>query len=150
MIANVRDMLLAMALLGLSIVPLITGMPSTILDVTETSPLFVKGVWVLAILGLLMKHFTLTALVLISLGLIVRYEVFGSYVYSHDGIMAEYAAAQRKDPRFDTTRNMDILMAESKLTTDPARWLDPGRKKGPLLLYPPTPDQLRLIGNNGH
>jgi hypothetical protein len=71
-------------------------------------------------------------------------------VFSHDGILAEYAAAQKKDPRFDKNRNVDLLMAENKLVTDPARWLDPGRKKGPLLLYPPTPEQLSLIGNNGH
>uniref|UniRef100_A0A6C0I683 Uncharacterized protein n=1 Tax=viral metagenome TaxID=1070528 RepID=A0A6C0I683_9ZZZZ len=150
MIANPKDLTLAMALLALAVVPLLVGMPSTILNITETSPLLVKGVWVLVIMGLLYQHLTLTALVLISLGLIVRYEVFGSYVFSHDGILAEYAAAQKKDPRFDKNRNVDLLMAENKLVSDPARWLDPGRKKGPLLLYPPTPEQLSLIGNNGH
>ena len=150
MIANLKDLTLSMGLLAVAVIPIITGMPSTVLDAAQTSPLFVKAIWVAVVMGLLYKHFTLTAIVLIALGLIIRYEVFSSYVYSHDGILAEYAAAQKRDPRFDKTSEVDLLMAENKLATDPARWLDPGRSKGPLLLFPPTPDQLKLIGNNGH
>ena len=149
MIANLKDLTLSMGLLAVAVIPIITGIPSTVLDALETSPLFVKSLWVAAVMGLLYKHFTLTAILLIALGLIIRYEVFSSYVYSHDGILAEYAAAQKRDPRFDQSSELDLLMAESKLATDPARWLDPGRSKGPLLLFPPTPDQLKLIGNNG-
>jgi hypothetical protein len=148
--ANKKDLTVAVALLAFAVVPLVTGVPSAVLDVTATYPVFVKSIWIAVVVALLVKHYTLTAIVLISLALIVRYEVFSSYVYSHDGLMAEYSAAQKRDPRFDKNTNLDLLMAEGMLPTDPARWLDPGRKKGPLLLYPPTPDQLSMIGNNGH
>jgi len=40
-------------------------------------------------------------------------------------------------------------MANETLAYDPARWLDPGRSPIPLLLFPPTPEQLSMIGNNG-
>jgi hypothetical protein len=64
--------------------------------------------------------------------------------------MAEYSAEQRRDPRFNKNTNVDLQIAEGTLVKDPARWLDKGRKRAPLLLFPPTPDQLQLIGNNGH
>ena len=84
------------------------------------------------------------------MALVIRFEVFGSYIYSHDGMMAEYSAAQRRDPRFNKNVDVDLQIAEGTLVHDPARWLDKGRKHNPLLLFPPTPEQLDLIGNNGH
>ena len=58
-------------------------------------------------------------------------------------------AQQKKDPRFDPTSELDLKMANETLAYDPARWLDPGRSPIPLLLFPPTPQQLSMIGNNG-
>lgn len=150
-VANGKDLTAAMALLVIAIIPIIIGLPGTVLDVIETNPIFVKAIWVAVIIYLLSCKYVLTAVVLIAIGMMIRFEVFGSYAYSHDGILAEYAAAARRDPRFNSSVDVDLQIANGTLEKDPARWLDAGnRKKGPLLLFPPTPEQLSLIGNNGH
>jgi hypothetical protein len=149
-VASSKDLTAAMALLVLAIVPIATGLPGSILDILETNPFFSKLVWVIVLLFLLYKKYILTAVVLVAIGLMIRFEVFGSYAYSHDGILAQYAAEARSDPRFDVSSDVDLQIANGTIEKDPSRWLDPGRKRGPLLLFPPTPEQLSLVGNNGH
>jgi hypothetical protein len=149
-VANAKDLTAAISLLVIAIIPIAVGLPGTILDTVETNPIFVKLVWVSALLYLLYKKYILTAIVLVAIGLIIRFEVFGSYAYSHDGILAKYLAEARSDPRFNKAVDVDLQIADGTLERDPARWLDPGRKRAPLLLFPPTPEQLSLVGNNGH
>ena len=149
-VANAKDLTAAISLLVIAIIPIAVGLPGTSLDTVETNPIFVKLVWVSALLYLLYKKYILTAIVLVAIGLIIRFEVFGSYAYSHDGILAKYLAEARSDPRFNKAVDVDLQIADGTLERDPARWLDPGRKRAPLLLFPPTPEQLSLVGNNGH
>lgn len=149
-VASSKDLTAAISLLVIAIIPIAVGMPNTILDVIETNPIFVKLVWVSVLLFLLYKKYILTAIILVAIGLIIRFEVFGSYAFSHDGILAKYLAEARSDPRFNKAVDVDLQIAEGTLEKDPARWLDPGRKRAPLLLFPPTPEQLSLVGNNGH
>lgn len=149
-VTNTKDIYGAVAVLAVAVVPIVLGVPSVVLDTVETSPLFVKGVWVAVIAALLYKKYVLTALVVVVLGLTVRYEVFGSYVYSPEGILAAYKAAQERDPRFNKNVDLDLQIGEGTLTRDPARWLDRGRPSKPLLLFPPTLEQLALTSNNGH
>ena len=149
-VANAKDLTAAISLLVLAIIPIAVGLPGTILDTIETNPIFVKLVWVSTLLYLLYKKYALTAIVLVAIGLIIRFEVFGSYAYSHDGILAKYLSEARSDPRFNKSVDVDLQIADGTLERDPARWLDPGRKRSPLLLFPPTPEQLSLVGNNGH
>ena len=149
-VANAKDLTAAISLLVIAIIPIAVGLPGTILDTVETNPIFVKLVWVSALLYLLYKKYILTAIVLVTIGLIIRFEVFGSYAFSHDGILAKYLAEARSDPRFNKAVDVDLQIADGTLERDPARWLDPGRKRAPLLLFPPTPEQLSLVGNNGH
>lgn len=149
-IASAKDLTAAMAVLVLALVPIATGLPGSVLDITLTNPIFIKLVWVAVLIFLLVKRYVLTAIVLLSIGLMIRFEVFGSYAYSHDGILAQYAAEAARDPRFNESSDVDLQIANGTLERDPARWLDNGRKRGPLLLFPPTPEQLALVGNNGH
>jgi hypothetical protein len=149
-VANAKDLTAAISLLVLAIIPIAVGLPNTILDTIVTNPIFVKLVWVSTLLYLLYKKYVLTAIVLVAIGLIIRFEVFGSYAYSHDGILAKYLSEARSDPRFNKSVDVDLQIADGTLERDPARWLDPGRKRSPLLLFPPTPEQLSLVGNNGH
>jgi hypothetical protein len=149
-VASAKDLTAAISLLVIAIIPIAVGLPGTILDTVETNPIFVKLVWVSALLYLLYKKYILTAIVLVAIGLIIRFEVFGSYAFSHDGILARYLSEARSDPRFNKSIDVDLQIADGTLERDPARWLDPGRKRAPLLLFPPSPEQLSLIGNNGH
>lgn len=149
-VATSKDLTAAVALLVIAIVPIVTGLPSSILDIIETNPIFIKAVWVFVLIYLMFKKYILTAIVIIAVGLMIRFEVFGSYAYSHDGILARYLSEARSDPRFDKNVDVDLQLANGTLEKDPARWLDPGRKRAPLLLFPPTPEQLSLVGNNGH
>ena len=69
--------------------------------------------------------------------------------WCHEAAGKVVAAIQKKDPRFDPVHEVDLKMANETLSYDPARWVDPGRPVVPLLLFPPTSQQLSLIGNNG-
>ena len=149
-VANSRDLQVSILVLILAIVPIVIGVPQTVLDIVVTNHIQVKALSVGILLTLLYNKYTLTAIILTVFALVIRFEVFGSYVYSQNGIMAEYAAAQRSDPRFNKSIDVDLQIAEGNIVHEPARWLDKGRKHAPLLLFPPTPDQLNLIGNNGH
>lgn len=149
-VASSKDLTAAISLLVVAILPIAFGLPSILLDTVVTNPIFVNFVWVSVLLYLLFKKYVLTSIVLVMIGLIIRFEVFGSYAYSHDGILAQYLSEARSDPRFNKSVDVDLQIADGTLARDPARWLDPGRKRAPLLLFPPTPEQLSLVGNNGH
>jgi hypothetical protein len=129
---------------------MLVGLPFILLDTVQNYSLIVRGLWVAVIGGLLFKKYTLTAIVLVALGLIVHFDVFSSYVYSPYGILSEYAALQANDPRFDRNTEVDLQIGDGTLVRDPARWLDRGKPRGPLLLFPPSLDQLSMIGANGH
>ena len=141
-IAVPKDISAAVILLGLAIIPIVTGMPTAVI---EANPVFVRGAWVGAVVVLLVNGYILTAIILIALGLVIR---FGVITYSHDSILAEYAAEQRRDPRFNKSTEIDLQIANGTIVRDPARWLDRGRQRGPLLLFPPTPEQLKMIGGS--
>ena len=147
-VASRKDITAALVLLAAAVVPLVTGLPYAVLDVIQANPLLTKGVWVAVIGALVFSKYYLTALVAVVLGMIIRYEVFGSYVYSHDGILAAYADAQKRDPRFNPSVDLDLQIGDGTMVRDPARWLDKGKlREGPLLLYPPTVAQLQMIGS---
>lgn len=148
-VATSKDLTAAVGLLAVSVVPMVVGLPIPVLEVIETNPMVFRAAWVVALLALLYKKYTLTAIVLLAVGLLVRFEVFSSFMYSEQGILAQYAALNRADPRFSASSSVDLQIADGTLVRDPARWLDPGRKHGPLLLYPPSPEQLLLISSNG-
>jgi hypothetical protein len=69
-----------------------------------------------------------------------------SYVFSTESIMAKYSELQKNDPRFKGS--MDAQLADGTLQLDPARWMDPGRSPVPLLLFPPSLDQLHMVQSN--
>jgi hypothetical protein len=140
----------AMVVLTVSIYPIVIGLPDSILSVLQTNPTFSKGIWIAVIGGLLYKKLYLTALVVTVVGLIVRFEITTSYMYSPEGIMAEYAALNERDPRFNKMTEVDLQIGEGTLQRDPARFLDSGKPPRLLLFYPPTDSQLKAIGNNGH
>jgi len=149
-VATSKDLMYAVVVLTVSIYPIVIGLPDSILSVLQTNPTFSKGIWIAVIGGLLYKKLYLTALVVTVVGLIVRFELTTSYMYSPEGIMAEYSALKERDPRFDKATEVDLQIGEGTLQRDPARWLDSGKPPRLLLLYPPTDAQLKAIGNNGH
>ena len=142
-VATAKDMRGALWVLALSVIPIVTGLPSAVIN---TNPLFIRTLWAAVVLVLLYNRMFLTAIVFVTVGLIVY---FGFDELSHTAVMARYAEMARSDPRFDESVDVDLQIANDTLSRDPARWLDPGRKKGPLLLYPPPPEQLKMAGSNG-
>lgn len=149
MLAKRNDIQAAVALIGVYALLSIVGIPSSVLRSVLTRPIVSRGLWMLSILFVLVQRYYLTAVLLIVIGMHVSFSTFSSFVYSSEGILAQYAEAQKNDPRF-AADDLDIKMAEGTLQPDPARWQDPGRSMVPLLLFPPTPAQLSLISNNGH
>ena len=109
-------------------------------------PVVVRSVWLLAVLGLAYYKYYMTAVLLAVLGLRVAMDARASYVFSNAGIMGAYAELQKNDPRF--AGSLDVKVAEGVLAKDPPRWLDPGQSPVPLLLFPPSVDQLEKIQNN--
>lgn len=148
LIASRKDITAALVLLAVAVIPLVTGLPYAVLDVIQANPLLTKGSWVAVIGALVFSKYYLTALVVMVLGMSIRYEVFGSYSMSHDGILAAYADAQKRDPRFNPSVDLDLQIGDGTMVRDPARWLDKGKlREGPLLLYPPSAAQLTMIGS---
>ena len=106
----------------------------------------------LALLVLLYSYeYRLTALLFFIVLLRVLMEAHGSYVFSDSHRMRLYDRQRSLDPRFDTSKSIDLAFASGNATFDPPILLDNNTdKKQPLLLFPPTAEQLALIGNNGH
>lgn len=149
MLATPRDIQVSVALIAVYAFTALIGIPKTILDAVLTQPMFSRIMWLFFICALLFTKHYLSAVLVVVLGLRVSFESNSSYLFSHDGILAQYAAIQKKDPRFDPSSELDLKMANETLSFDPARWMDRGRAQVPLLLFPPTPQQLSTIGNNG-
>ena len=149
MLATPRDIQASVAIIAVYAFTALIGIPKSILDAFLTQPVFARIVWLAAICGLLYTKHYLTAILVVVLGLRISFESNSSYLFSTQGTLAQYAAIQKNDPRFDPASEVDIKMANETLSYDPARWVDPGRPVVPLLLFPPTPTQLSMIGNNG-
>jgi hypothetical protein len=149
MLATPKDIQASVVVIALYAFTAIMGTPRVVLDALVAQPMFARIVWLSVIVYALYCKFYLTAVFLVVLGIRATFDADMSYAFSHDGILAKYAALQKNDPRFDTSSELDLKMANETLAYDPARWLDPGRSPLPLLLFPPTPQQLSLIGNNG-
>ena len=149
MLATPKDIQASVVVIALYAFTAIVGIPRVVLDVFVAQAMFGRIVWLSAIVYLLYHKLYLTAVFLVVLGIRTTFDADMSYAFSHDGILAKYAALQKNDPRFDASTEIDLKMANETLAYDPARWLDPGRSPIPLLLFPPTPEQLSLIGNNG-
>lgn len=143
--ANQTDFIVSLAILGGAVFPIVFGAPK----VVKKYKMLFRIAWILGAVSLAMKKMYLAAIIFVTAGFAVQYTDIISYIDTQKQILSEYAAAQLKDPRFDESMNLDIQTARGTLKRDPARWFDPGRKKDPILLFPPSPEQLALIGNNG-
>lgn len=149
MLATPKDIQASVVVIALYAFTAIVGTPRVVLDALVAQPMFARILWLSVIVYALYHKFYLAAVFLVVLGIRATFDADMSYAFSHDGILAKYAALQKNDPRFDAATEIDLKMANETLSYDPARWLDPGRSPIPLLLFPPTPEQLSLIGNNG-
>lgn len=149
MLATTRDIQVSVALIAVYAFMALIGIPKSLLDAALTQPVFTRIVWLLFVCALLFSKNYLAAVLVVILGLRISMESNTSYLFSTQGTLAQYAALQKNDPRFDPATEVDLKMANETLSFDPARWMDPGRSPIPLLLFPPTPQQLSLIGNNG-
>jgi hypothetical protein len=149
MLASPKDIQASVVVIALYAFTAILGIPHIILDGLVAHAMLSRIAWLSVIVYALYHKFYLTAVFLVVLGIRATFDADMSYAFSHDGILAKYAALQKNDPRFDTSSELDLKMANETLSYDPARWLDPGRSPIPLLLFPPTPEQLSMIGNNG-
>ena len=148
MLATPRDIHVSVAIISLYAFTSLIGIPKSILDAVTTQSVFTRIVWLVVVSGLLYGKYYLSAVLSVVLGLRLTFEG-GSYLFSTQGTLAQYSALQKNDPRFDASSEVDLKMANETLTYDPARWMDPGRSPVPLLLFPPTLEQLSMIGNNG-
>jgi hypothetical protein len=149
MLATPKDIQVSVVVIALYAVTAIMGMPRVVMDALVSHVVFSRLIWLSVIVYALYQKLYMTAVLLVVLGIRATFDADMSYAFSHDGIMAKYAALQKNDPRFDSASEIDLKMANETLSFDPARWMDPGRSPIPLLLFPPTPEQLSLIGNNG-
>jgi hypothetical protein len=124
----------------------IIGAPKSLMNALLSQGLIVRGAWVVAILGLAYNHFYMTAVLVAVMGFRLSTDTRSSYVFSTESIMAQYSELQKNDPRFKGS--MDAQLADGTLQLDPARWMDPGRSPVPLLLFPPSLDQLHMVQSN--
>jgi hypothetical protein len=148
MLATPRDIQASVSVIAVFGLFSIIGIPKPLLNAVLSSPIVSRIIWIGSVLFLLSYKYYLTAVLVALVGLNFSFNVRSSYVFSSEGIMEMYRAAQSDDPRFDQQNEIDLKMAEGTLMFDPARWRDPGRAPVPLLLFPPTPDQLKLIGSS--
>ena len=146
MLATPKDFQASIAVVAIYAFFSILGAPKSIMNAVLSQGMVVRGAWVVAILGLAYSKFYMTAVLLAVLGLRISLDVRGSYVFSTESIMAQYSELQKNDPRFKGS--MDAELADGTLPLDPARWMDPGRSPVPLLLFPPSLDQLSIVQSN--
>ena len=146
MLATPKDFQASVAIIAVYALFSIMGAPKSIMNSLLSQGMVVRGVWVVCILGLALSKMYMAAVLLAVLGLRISTDTRSSYVFSAESIMAQYSELQKNDPRFNGS--MDAQMAEGTLAMDPARWMDPGRSPVPLLLFPPSLDQLTMIQSN--
>jgi hypothetical protein len=147
MLATPKDIQAAVVLVAVYGLFAFIGISKRVLDVVLSYPVVSRLVWITFVVFLLSYKYYLTATLIALIGLHISFNVRVSYVFSNEGILEMYRAAQENDPRFDKETELDVKMAEGTLTFDPARWRDPGRAPVPLLLFSPTPEQLVMAGS---
>jgi len=146
MLATPKDFVASVAVVAMYAFFSILGAPIILMNALLSQGLVVRAAWVICILGLAYGKFYMTAVLLAVLGLRISIDTRGSYVFSTESIMAQYSESQKNDPRFKGS--LDAQLAEGTLPLDPARWQDPGRSPVPLLLFPPSLDQLTMVQMN--
>ena len=146
MLASPNDFTVSVAIVAVYAFFSILGAPKSIMNAVLSQGMVVRGAWVVAILGLAYSKFYLSAVLFAVLGLRISMDVRSSYVFSKESVLAQYSELQKNDPRF--VGSMDAQMADGTLAMDPARWVDPGRSPVPLLLFPPSVDQLTMVQSN--
>jgi hypothetical protein len=146
MLASPKDITASIAVLAVYTIIAIAGAPMRVMDSLLSYPVIVRSVWLLAVLMLAYYKYYLTAVFLAVLGLRIAMDARSSYIFSNSGIMAQFSEVQKNDPRFGGS--LDVKVAEGALVADPPRWLDPGQSPLPLLLFPPTLEQLQKVQNN--
>lgn len=146
MLASPKDITASIAVLAIYTFVAIAGAPTRVMDSLLSYPVIVRSVWLLVVLMLAYCKYYLTAVFVAVLGLRIAMDARASYVFSNSSIMAQYAEVQKNDPRFGAS--LDVKIADGALVADPPRWLDPGHSPLPLLLFPPTPEQLEKVQNN--
>ena len=146
MLASPKDFQASVAIVAVYAFFSILGAPKSILNALLSQGMVVRGAWIVAILGLAYSKFYLSAVLLAVLGLRISMDARSSYVFSAESILAQYSELQKNDPRF--VGSMDAQLADGTLSMDPARWMDPGRSPVPLLLFPPSLDQLTMVQSN--
>ena len=146
MLATPKDFQASIAVVAVYAFFSIIGAPKSLMNALLSQGLIVRGAWVVAILGLAYNHFYMTAVLLAFVGFRLSSDTRSSYVFSTESIMAQYSELQKNDSRFKGS--MDAQLADGTLQLDPARWMDPGRSPVPLLLFPPSLDQMTMIQSN--
>lgn len=125
----------------------IVGYP--VLTMVAASPMH----WVLRlamavfVIGLVLAGYPLTALLVTILAMRFCHLMNNPTDWTR-AAMARYAAAAAADPRFDASSEVDLQMANGTLPVHPPRILAPPSTKGPLLLFPPTEQQLVAISGS--
>lgn len=99
------------------------------------------------VIGLVLAGYPLTALLVTILAMRFCHLMNTQGDWTR-AAMARYSAAAAADPRFDAASEVDLQMANGTLSVLPPRILAPPSTKGPLLLFPPTEQQLVAISGS--
>jgi hypothetical protein len=146
MLATPKDFQVSVAIVAVYAFVSILGAPKSVMDALLSSGMILRAVWIVSILGLAYCKFYMSAVLIAVLGLRISMDARSSYIFSSESVLAQYSLLQKNDPRF--VGSMDAEMADGTLAMDPARWMDPGRSPVPLLLFPPSLDQLEMVQSN--
>jgi hypothetical protein len=125
----------------------VVGYP--VLTMVAASPMHwvVRLAMMVFVIGLVLAGYPLTALVVTILAMRFCHLMNTQGDWTRMA-MAKYAAAAAADPRFDASSEVDLQMANGTLAPSPPRILAPPSTKGPLLLFPPTAQQLVAISGS--
>jgi hypothetical protein len=113
MLATPKDIQASVVVIALYAFTAIVGIPRVVLDVFVAQAMFGRIVWLSAIVYLLYHKLYLTAVFLVVLGIRTTFDADMSYAFSHDGILAKYAALQKTHGLVPTLRTSAF--------SDPAR-----------------------------
>ena len=145
--ATQADAYAAYLVIALLVFVEIVGYP--VLSWVAASPLHwvVRAALLVGVAGLVFGGYPLTALLITVLAMRFCHLMNAPGDWTA-AAMARYSAAAAADPRFDASSEVDLQMANGTLTTFPPRILAPPTTKGPLLLFPPTQQQLVAISGS--
>jgi hypothetical protein len=146
MLATPKDTTASIFIVAVFAFVAILGAPKIVMDSLIAYPTAVRAGWLISVLALAFNKYYLSAVLLAVLGLRIAMDTRASYAFSNAGIMGAYAELQKNDPRF--AGSLDVKIADGALTMDPPRWLDPGQSPLPLLLFPPSVEQLEKVQSN--